>query len=459
MQPGYYPQPQPMPMQPTQPMQPMQPVPPNSPNPSGSNKKRIIIPIILIIVVALAAIAVIFFAMQKNGGSQSGSDEDQPTAGMPGLVDDQILVGYDDKYFFVADTMNDTVRNAAKNFQLNSSNRYDDYKELTDIDAYLDELASYSYEDGIAYSKPPVETKNFIYMIYQLRDNTIEYSSATKRGELLSVVTITCMVDKFDFVLEGQTYTCLKTTEPEIEKFFGEIEVEEQAYGMPKASILYKNHWIDFYFVGDVINHITITPLKDQERKYAKYYLEYDKKKPSPSESIEISLYANTIVMTKNLGNYLYNINKEGCEISDLSNSKKETITNIFEFIEQPAKDNKANIGIKCDESRYLYVFGYANSNASNLKIKDLNAYTQTVFGLGSGFFDLDNKFRIEQTKTTRKEFEDMFVDYQVVQNTTNIYVVKYKGFFIKAIFANNNKNSDQILSQLTIYGGDLPTN
>ena len=163
--------------------------------------------------------------------------------------------------------------------------------------------------------------------------------------------------------------------------------------------------------------------------------------------------------MTKNLGNYLYNINKEGCEISDLSNSKKETITNIFEFIEQPAKDNKANIGVKCNESRYLYVFGYANSNASNLKIKDLNAYTQTVFGLGSGFFDLDNKFRIEQTKTTRKEFEDMFVDYQVIQNTTNIYVVKYKGFFIKAIFANNNKNSDQILSQLTIYGGDLPTN
>lgn len=237
-----------------------------------SNKGIILGVVIGVIVLAIIGICVFLFLnndnkksddnISNNGTSQEEKsekkEEKKEEKEEPKTSAKSIEVGYAGKSFTVTDSYADTIKNAAKSFDIYYEDDNIDLVKIEDIDEYL---------KGVT----PSTTSVHVYITNEEGDDVIEivgiadYNDYGKESVAYSALTIRevwlAAYDSESYTLGNVSLTLNKTTVDDIKKAFG----EKFDYSEDTNTYSYKdwNHFdIDFFINDneDTLNFVTFEP-------------------------------------------------------------------------------------------------------------------------------------------------------------------------------------------------------
>jgi len=233
-----------------------------APTSADKNKSGIGIGIAILIVVALIALAgFAIFAIFNQFSAELSKVETQEK---PALREDEILIGYNQKYFFTAKTYDDVVRNAAKSFDLYEYNMNDGDVKVTDLDSFFNRQVPrnelYDVTLSIRGKKAKFYTDNSISFGI---DNAYyyKYSDDTKRvkiGEQEPNISLTTISAEDTYEIDNMTFTVHKDTKDDVIKMLGDLEPEITTDYM--TSLILKGYQVSFYTLGDNLTSIVIHP-------------------------------------------------------------------------------------------------------------------------------------------------------------------------------------------------------
>ena len=188
-----------------------------------------------------------------------------------------------------------------------------------------------------------------------------------------------------------------------------------------------------------------------------------------PKDGIAITYQGNTFnAAADTLREYMQIMKDQPYALYEYSGSKfaenyqEKEITDINEFLNRDVdySDNYVYIRVgvfsnnKSDKERLFSIIGYyepgyAKIIAQPQKYGDMPAYFEVVLG-SNETFSIDG-FEIASQKTTRKEFEEYFANYESLPNAEpdHYYVFRYKNHIVAGLFITNGINT------LSIYRGD----
>jgi hypothetical protein len=244
-----------------------------APGEKKSNKGIILGVVIGVIVLAIIGICVFLFLnndnkksdnnVSNNGSSQEEKSEkkeekkEEKEKEEPKTSAKSIEVGYAGKSFAVTDSYADTVKNAAKSFDIYYEDDNIDLVKIEDIDEYL---------KGVT----PSTTSVHVYITNEEGDDVIEiigiadYNDYGKESVAYSDLTIRevwlAAYESESYTLGNVSLTLNKTTVDDIKKAFG----EKFEYGEDTKTYSYKN-WnrfdVDLFMNDDnTLNFVTLEP-------------------------------------------------------------------------------------------------------------------------------------------------------------------------------------------------------
>ena len=240
-----------------------------APGEKKSSKGIILGVVIGVIVLAIIGICVFLFLnndnkksdnnVSNNGSSQEEKSEkkEEKEKEEPKTSAKSIEVGYAGKSFAVTDSYADTIKNAAKSFDIYYEDDNIDPVKIEDIDEYL---------KGVT----PSTTSVHVYITNEEGDDVIEiigiadYNDYGKESVAYSDLTIRevwlAAYESESYTLGNVSLTLNKTTVDDIKKAFG----EKFEYGEETNSYSYKN-WnrfdVDLFMNDDdTLNFVTFEP-------------------------------------------------------------------------------------------------------------------------------------------------------------------------------------------------------
>ena len=176
----------------------------------------------------------------------------------PQLKEDQILVGFEDKYFFTGDKFADMAKTVYRTYGLyeNDLGGTDNAKKVENIDALLrrkpDRTNSvYGAETFVLTENKKSDgyRKRAILLTSSSDPESIFYQTVTFGDQDFSLVLNCANSKEIEFEVEDEIFKCGITTKEEVEKFLEDLgdAVETDEYNNHR----YKNHEISFTFTNN----------------------------------------------------------------------------------------------------------------------------------------------------------------------------------------------------------------
>ena len=407
------------------------PMPTPAPIQAEEHKKSAKPAIITISVILLIVIGTfVAVTIMSNRPEPEGVKSDQLA-----LAEDQIKIGYDGKAFMTADSLGDTIRNAAKSFNLV---RTDNRKDIKDVEAFLQEKV-HDY-DGIGAEitkKTGIRTDTvFSLTPYENKTHTTTPIDAIEKFQ--PWIQIPCLFDNYKFSLDDHEFTCLESTREELEKLFGTLKpIYKLSETQLTATTVYKNHAVKISLTDNKLDHVQIYPLAKGDKLKIEYQNEYEGEEQP--EYLELSFMNKKYKIYGNFGRYLYHLEKDGCHIYKAG---KNEIEDIYSFLEQAIDEDEVTVNAHCFDSSYvdrqILITGYKEKGSNQKKYKDLVAYT-SFKTLAAGQFYIENRLIIPLTDT-RDKFRKTFSGLEEVKfNSDDTVGFKIKGFTISALITPRN--------------------